>query len=233
MPIGNAIDFKSGSDYVIPGLGAPVESFRPANADEDTGKSATDGSAQGIATSTNADNKGFFGTSVSSESQSHGHDGFCGPGPYQQPSSMSPDHVISKTAEKEHDTPKHVKFAEGEPKSPLQDKTVDQYSNSPMKHDDPSSPQTPVGRQAEQVEDASSAKALASPKEPVFIRPPGPPPVWREKQSPGNFKLQRVIRKKFLETFDGALELIGTLNPDHFRMSYGVSTVNSILSNVY
>lgn len=48
-------------------------------------------------------------------------------------------------------------------------------------------------------------------------------PVWRQRQVVRSWKAQRVDRNRYDEFFEGAFDVLGTLNADNYQMPYGVS----------
>lgn len=51
------------------------------------------------------------------------------------------------------------------------------------------------------------------------------PPAWRQKQVARSWKKQRIDRTRYDERFEGAFDILGSLNGDNYQMPYGVSSV--------
>lgn len=83
------------------------------------------------------------------------------------------------------------------------------------------SPEGPAATPNKSDAPASTSDAV---KAPEYVRPTGPPPVWTEKQTPRTFKLQHQTSRRRHETFEGAYQILSSLNPDHYLMPYGVSS---------
>ncbi|THZ96449.1 hypothetical protein D6C82_07051 [Aureobasidium pullulans] len=100
-------------------------------------------------------------------------------------------------------------------------RSADNQSSAPEKDSSVSSNASPEASAAVANKSDAAAPTSDAVRASEYVRPTGPPPVWTEKQTPRTFKLQHQTSRRRHETFEGAYQILSSLNPDHYLMPYG------------
>ena len=107
-------------------------------------------------------------------------------------------------------------------------RSADNQSSAPEKDSSVSSNASPEASVAVANKSDAAAPTSDAVRASEYVRPTGPPPVWTEKQTPRTFKLQHQTSRRLHETFEGAYQILSSLNPDHYLMPYGVSLTTTL-----